>query len=56
MSQYGDSQVVDINVGAAQNAGSLPFSTSAASQRKVIQEYDIFSDASEIEESTDISR
>ena len=56
MSQYGDSQVVDMKVGTAQKAGSVPFSTSAASQRKVPQEYDIFSNASEIEESTDISK
>ena len=52
MSQYGDSQDVDMDVGFAQNPSSLSFSTDAASQKKVPQEFDIFSTTSEIEEST----
>ena len=53
MSQYGDSQDVDMDVGFSQYPSNLSFSTSVASQKKVPQEFDIFSDASEIEESTD---
>ena len=51
MSQYGDSQDVDMDAGTAEHPCSLSFSTSAASQKKVPQEFDIFSEASGSEES-----
>ena len=56
MSQYGDTQEsddhdVDRDAGTAAQSGSLSFSTSAASQKKVPQEFDIFSEASGTEES-----
>ena len=50
MSQYSDSQDVDMDAGNA-DPGSLSFSTSAASKKKVPQEFDIFSEASGSEES-----
>ena len=54
MSQYSDD--VDTNsIGIAENSGSLSFSTCAASQRKGLQEFDIYSDASGPEESMDTS-
>ena len=51
MSQYGDSQDVDTDAGTAEHPCSLSFSTSAASQKKVPQEFDIFSEDSGTEES-----
>ena len=51
MSQYSDSQDVDMDAGTAQYPGSLSFSTSAVSHKKVPQEFDISSEASEIEKS-----
>ena len=51
MSQYCDSQDIDMDAGTAQYPGSLSFSTSVASQKKVPQEFDISSEASENEES-----
>ena len=51
MSQYCDSQDIDMDAGTAQDPGSLSFSTSVASQKKVPQEFDISSEASENEES-----
>ena len=50
MSQYSDSQDVDMDAGNA-DPGSLSFSTSAATQKKVPQEFDISSDFSGSEES-----
>ena len=51
MSQYDNSQDVDMDAGTAEHPCSLSFSTSAASQKKVPQEFDIFSEASGTEES-----
>ena len=51
MSQYSDSHDVDMDAGTAEHPGSLSFSTSAASQQTIPQEFDISSQASEIEES-----
>ena len=51
MSKYSDSQDVEMDAGTAQYPGSLSFSTSAASHKKVPQEFDISSETSEIEES-----
>ena len=51
MSKYDDSQDVDMDVGTAQDPSSLSFSTAAASQKKVPQELDIATEASENEES-----
>ena len=51
MSQYSDSQDVDMEAGTANHPDSLSFSTSAVNQNKVPQEFDIFSTASGSEES-----
>ena len=51
MSQYSDTQDGDMDAGTADNPSSLSFSTRAASQKKVPQEFDISSEASGIEES-----
>ena len=51
MSQYSDSQDVGMDAGTAKHPGSLSFSTGAASQQTIPQEFDIFSEASGMEES-----
>ena len=51
MSQYDNSQDVNMDAGTAEHPCSLSFSTSAASQKKVPQEFDIFSEDSGTEES-----
>ena len=52
ISQYSDTQDVYMDAGSADPC-SLSFSTSAASQKKFPQEFDISSEAYEIEESID---
>ena len=52
MSQYSDDIDMD-NAGTAEYPGSQSFSTCAASQKKITEEFDIFSDG--FEESIDIS-
>ena len=51
MSQYRHDPDVDVDAGPAEHPGSLSFSTSAASQKKVPQEFDISSEVSGSEES-----
>ena len=51
MSQYSDDLDVVQDAGTAKHTSSLSFSTSAANQMKVPQEFDIFSEASGSEES-----
>ena len=51
MSQYSDDLDVVQDAGTAKHTRSLSFSTSAANQMKVPQEFDIFSEASGSEES-----
>ena len=52
MSQYSDTQDVDMDAGTAEHPSSLSFSTDAANPKKVPQEFDTFSDASGSKEST----
>ena len=51
MSQYSDSQDVDMEAGTANHPDSLSFSTSAVNQSKVPQEFENFSTASGSEDS-----
>ena len=44
----------DMDAGTAEHPGSLSLSTSAANQKKIPQQFDIFSDASGSEESMDM--